>query len=55
MMAVPNITPPKMVHGKAGLIQSVKSFLQSPAIQKEKGTNVKEKPKKVIGGWITIQ
>ena len=49
-MAVPKITPPKIVQGKAGRIQSLKSLLQRPAMQKEKGMSVKAKPKKVIGG-----
>ncbi len=45
----------KKVHGRAGAIHSLKRRVVRPAMAKANGTRVEAKPRKRMGGWITIQ
>ena len=52
---VPSTITPKKVHGSASFIHSVRSWRHRPAMAYAKGTSVAAKPRKSVGGWITIQ
>src|SRR5690606_37530657 len=54
-MPRPKMPIPKKVHGRAGSIHSFTRLVQRPAMAKANGTNVEAKPRKRVGGWITIQ
>src|SRR5688572_8952393 len=54
-MPVPSTMMPKKDQVKAERCHSLYFFVHRPAMANAKGTTVEAKPKKRVGGWITIQ